>query len=569
MSSSASIALQIPEILQEIARRVPLFEYGYQMLPEFRHDTQFIRNDFEDAYVPHHISHCLLVSRFWNECFTPHLYHYYIHQDNISLQKDENKRQAYQRHGHLVRRIATYNSYHQKIPLYIPNIQPGKLEGLFLYGSSEDSEELLLHHQGPNLKQLLWVGHNPFEAPKLFQEAWMNLSYLEELTLSECTMSNQQFYRILSQCTGTLRKLNLRALDGIDQGVFELHNGGSDSHSSSNNGSSSTLSFNLTGKPSWTVPHVKFLSMEPTSIDLEMTALLPRLFPAIESVFLVIKDDVDHIPGLTSTLREHCTNLRSIGYGPASWDNFDSAWLPAPEVYAALCKDSFSTPQLECASVLLSWKLDNHLIEALLFHAPTLVKLELRYHRLIRTDEDVGMDKVANILSKCMGLKDVRLLQLWRELGSIERLLEKPWGCHGLETLIIGGYLSSENVDDRTPKYDTLKPRRCQYNDAGQGWFLKPGLTAGTFYRAIADGNLKRRVLEHMYESGVEKAKYVKLNDTEFFARERLPTSPEALKDEFDFTYPEYLRYREQRVGIRGRVYRLTSSIGRMFAAYP
>ncbi|KAG0245313.1 hypothetical protein BGX31_007649 [Mortierella sp. GBA43] len=39
---------------------------------------------------------------------------------------------------------------------------------------------------------------------------------------------------------------------------------------------------------------------------------------------------------------------------------------------------------------------------------------------------------------------------------------------------------------------------------------------------ALVDGDLKRSLFEHMYnKGGIQKAKYIRLMDTEFFAREQ------------------------------------------------
>lgn len=65
-----------------------------------------------------------------------------------------------------------------------------------------------------------------FEVPKDFEEALVNMPFLEELTLSDCARSSQQLYRVLGQYSGMMRKPNLKEMQGIHHGVFELNEDG-------------------------------------------------------------------------------------------------------------------------------------------------------------------------------------------------------------------------------------------------------------------------------------------------------------------------------------------------------
>ena len=493
MSSSVSKALHVPEILQEIAFWMPLFEYGLSSgLPEFKHYSTYSWFDFENTYAPHNLARCLLVSRLWNRCFTSQLYQYYVHQANISPRSYKQKRRAFDRHFHLIRWVANDYKHGEKNPPYSPRVKLGNLEGLFLYTTWPDLPTLLVSTQGPELKQLLLTGYGLFENPEVHQNALMSLSCLEELTLSKCLVSNRLLFGILTGCAKTLKKLNIESIRGFDKGLFEMHGDGISRDNNTNN----SIIGGTTGKPRWTLPHLKSLSMGPNYAEgSEMTALLPRLFPALESINIIIHEDVDQIAELISTLREYCNNLNSIGYGPTPWDEFCLAVFPEPKIYGSLFKDSFATARLQCASVLVSNVLDEQILDALLFHATTLVKLELLYHCFItRLEEGWGIDKVAILLSECERLKDVRLVNCWRKPGALKQLFARPWRCQELETLMITGYETLDRyVEDqqyKMPKYDPLKPRRHQFCDDGQGWFLKPGLDAKAFY----GGNCGRRL---------------------------------------------------------------------------
>ncbi|KAF9941477.1 hypothetical protein BGZ65_003147 [Modicella reniformis] len=149
------------------------------------------------------------------------------------------------------------------------------------------------------------------------------------------------------------------------------------------------------------------------------------------------------------------------------------------------------------------------------------------------------MKLAAKMLAHCGKLKDVSFLNINRETSSMTELLKEY-----LENLIITGYRTSfafvigitpttdsgsfarrqnwkpsANVSDRARR--PRKFRHHEYRDDGQGWFLRLGLDNDSFDKAIEDGEWKRKLFEHMYTtSGIKNAKYVRLNDTEFFALE-------------------------------------------------
>lgn len=555
MASSVSRALQLSDILHEIARWVPLFEHGpvsellnYQYFPMFDH------YEIKYQYTPFNLVSCTLVSRLWNTCFTPHLYHYYVdHRDLVGHSKDQHHL-SFRQHSHLVRRFMSTQLWDQtKISLRLPyklENPPKNLTGLFLFTLMSPLDRLLVHNQGSQLRQLVWTGGmylqertqerqdgfseltilNEFE----HQEALANLTSLEELELRRLNVSNELLYRILSGCAGTLRSLRLDHVQGFDQGCFEYHVG-VDSDNTRRIVSRLTL------------PRLKSLRLLLASDQSKTSILLARHCPSLESIHITVDHEELPIPSLVAALRESCSHLTSISYYAM---RHHDGYYPEPRTYASLVKDSFPSPRLQKISLGLPQGLDDDMMEALLFHATTLTEMELRCcsdNRLPsqnRTLTTMDMTKVATLLSQCHKLKVVRLLRVNCGLQALKDLFVEPWGCQGLESLLIEGYTPTiyMSFDSRLdssvyqPQRDQLKSTRKQirqnawprkfrhheYRDDGQGWFLWPGMSEAEFFDVLVDGDWKRELFHHMYTtSGVKAAKYVRLNYKEFFSRER------------------------------------------------
>ncbi|KAF9959982.1 hypothetical protein BGZ65_012907 [Modicella reniformis] len=497
MNSSISKALQLPEILHAIAHWVPLFEHEPLTSPS---------DELEDVqtYTPHHLLSCTLVSRLWNTCFTPHLYHYFV---------DWNSGQcflAFRKHNCHFRRYLSYRQGNDQDRLpFETSFPPRYLVGLFVYGTYGSTSNLLLYNQGPQLRQLTWRGWLTVrDIDQVYQDALANLPCLEELELSNWVLSNELMYRILSGCAGTLRKLKLETVNGFDDGLFLYNNGSNSSGMGSR----------------WVVPHMKSLRLQLGWTEPRITVLLPQLFPALESIYLAVDMEQHSIPQLASILRENCPKLNTIHYEEGYSIAYEHGFFPEPEIYASLFKDSFSSPGLQCATMALPDGLDHHMMEALLFHASTLVTLEMmcslnnnseNEHLFSATLEQAGV-----LLTQCVNLKDFRLLNVYCSVQFLEGLLITPWRCCGLEQLTIEGYESSDCIDHGVLQYAL---QHHAYRDVGQGWFLKPSLDTSSFEEALIDGDLKHRLFEHMYTtSGIKHATYVKLDKTEFFAQEQV-----------------------------------------------
>ncbi|KAG0245309.1 hypothetical protein BGX31_007645 [Mortierella sp. GBA43] len=215
-------------------------------------------------------------------------------------------------------------------------------------------------------------------------------------------------------------------------------------------------------------------------------------------------------------------------------------YTPDPEIHALLFKDGCGPQGLKCASIGLSEGVSDLMKDALLFHANTLVTLEIEssYHWNGNPRIMDHIRNVASLLKRCRSLKQVRLLDYGYTTASMFMLLSTPWGCQGLEQLVIRywpseRYLTLEDIPRKFKRIEAerkrirqsawpRKLRHHEYSDDGQGWFLTPGLDRKKFIQAIIDRDWKRLLFEHMYEnSGIRKAKYIRLNQTEFFAQEQ------------------------------------------------
>ncbi|KAK3822895.1 MAG: hypothetical protein J3Q66DRAFT_330373 [Benniella sp.] len=548
MSSSMSRALALPEILHAIARWVPLFESDAPIRSTFHPPI-----DFEDyVYVPNDFRSCTLVSRIWNVVFTPYLYHYYFdNYTEASMEPGSHAFDAFLKHNHLFRRYCSFRkaSGEDLVP-FKTEAPPRNLIGLFLYSTVGPAANLLLCNQGPQLRQLSWVGQWPLSGmDQIYQDALMNLPCLEELELRMWTVSNDLMYRMLRGCAKTLKTLRLETVKGFDNDIFHYRDdsrvgksikGTNDDHCNE-------------GESRWILPQLKSLQLL-LSWELSFSAvLLPQLCPALETIDLRVDMEEHSIPQLVSTLRKNCPNLNSIIYHEGYSMAHEYGYFPEPEIYASLFKDSFSSPGLQYASMGLSAGLNQSMTEALLFHATTLVILTLRYRSRdpfpdgFLSPTELGMERLAVLLGQCKHLKELQLFDPVCPVEYLEGLMAAPWGCQQLEQLVIEGYESSAS-DSRSEaniletnkrlaaerkrirqKAWPRKLRHHEYRDDGQGWFLEPGLEVDAFHEAIADGDWKRRLFGHMHTtSGLRNVNHIKLNGTEFFSQEQFFDDMEA-----------------------------------------
>jgi hypothetical protein len=359
-------------------------------------------------------------------------------------------------------------------------------------------------------------------------DALMNLPCLEELTLWRWKMSNEQLYVILKNCSGTLRELKLDGLIMIDEDPFNFVNNALDPP---NDGPS--------GMTPMSLPHLKSLSLSTLETQSLGASRLLRYCPALETIDISISVTPHSISNFASELREHCHNLQTI-HLKTFFYMADTPENPISEMEALLFKDSIGPQGLKRAMMSVSRAVDNLMKDALLLHADTLVtlRIECPHYNRPRTTGHLSDDirNVVRLLELCRNLKEVELLDRGCNALHVPGLLTSPWGCQGLEHLVIKFWPSTTVYSNTPPELQPLEderkrireeawPRRLrhhEYRDDGQGWFLKPGLSRTEFVAALVDGDLKRSIFEHMYNtSGIRKVRYIQLMDTEFFAREQ------------------------------------------------
>ncbi|KAI8357732.1 hypothetical protein B0O80DRAFT_445698 [Mortierella sp. GBAus27b] len=540
MTSSVEIALQLPEILHAIARSIPLFEFSPQLGPSSRAHSDWLEAHFR----PSNLLPCLLVSRLWNTCFTPCLYHFSV-VGEAALPEVTN-RTTFQQNSHCIRRL----QYSQNLLITrIVNSRrfrldtsalPRNLVGLFLYSFNDDAGQLLLLNQGPQLKQLTLRSKRVHRTiDKVYEDALMNLPCLEELDLRNWTIDCELMYRILDACSETLRVLRLGTIHGLDE---ELP---------SNIGNSES-------ERRWILPHVKSLILEQDGSLSQAVVLLPRLCPALESFQIKVTGQGYSIPDLASSLRENCPKLHTIYHAERANGMVQYGLQHGDRASLILTTDCRSTPGLRSVTIAVHELLDAPLRDSLLVHSNTLVVVEIgsSISQCTGRPHPEIMESIGQLLCRCRHLKELRVWNAHAHISRMLELLKKTWKCRGLEALAISGYMpsyleckSSRNSRHRRyslsssshqdghaleQNYQEARRRRLrqnarprkfrhhEYRDNGQGWFLKAGLSKSLFREALADGDWKQRLFDHMYWTcGIRNAKYVRLNKTEFFSQEQ------------------------------------------------
>ncbi|KAG0233788.1 hypothetical protein B0O80DRAFT_445659 [Mortierella sp. GBAus27b] len=522
MSSCISRALALPEILHAIALRIPIFEHDAQPMPSFVDDEE--RGPY---FAPHHLRTCTLVSRFWNTIFTPYLYSCYVDDNSTGVSENKPDRlEAFRRHNHYFRRFfSSYNSAAAETPLSFDiDNPPRNLLGLYLLSTDGPVGNLLISNQGSQLRQLTWNQQwPPREVEQGHRDALANLPCLEALDLKMWKMDNQLMYRILNGCRKTLRTLRLESVKGYDENLFHWKGDG--------DGDGSAL----------VLPNVKSLDILLGWEDSRSVVLMPRLFPGLETIQIMGDMEEHPIEDLARALRENCPKLNTIEYKEGYSMAYETGYFPEPEVYASLIKDSFSGPGLERAKLGIPSKLDDHMTEALVFHATTLVALHMQFRVNYSSwggsiDHTSGLDRVfpvLTLLGQCVKLKELRLSDVSLPVQYLEPLLSGPWKCRDLEQLIIESYRSSNSSSLKTEAERvawnamSYKIRFYEYMNDGQGWFLKSGLGREAILEALTDNDWKRRLFSHMYSEDVKNVKYVRLRTAEFFAEEQPLEIPE------------------------------------------
>ncbi|KAG0233789.1 hypothetical protein B0O80DRAFT_445658 [Mortierella sp. GBAus27b] len=502
------------DLLREVARRVALFEHD----PPLTHKPDLWHEPGRVRYTPSHLRACTLVSRLWNECFTPQLYHYYVNYDHkLPLSKDK-RFIAFQKNSHHIRRFLVHRSIKEigTRPLFHVSDPPKNLVGLYMHEINCD--DVLFLNQGPRLKELVWIAGEVCNMP------FLNLPCLEELELRVGHVEESVLYRILSGCSGTLRRLRIHIPGGWTEKLYKSNNKSSINSTSSGGG--------VNKGPEWTLPHVKALQLTPSWANQKASLFFPWLCPALETFHLVTCHPLVPLKPLVETLREYCPNIRSMSFGDKE---ADSKYYPIPEEYAQLFKDSVQHHQLRQASLGLSLGLDGHTMGSLLYHATTLVELNLWGWKQGNTHiMNITMEKIGTILAYAPKLKIFRFMEVTADIIAMEDMLKSHWRCKDLEVLVLQGFDDTkfEMFGFGGPMFDHLRqpqrlsgdsrrPLHLEYRDFGQGWYLKPGKDKNYYCDALEGGDWKSRMFKHMQKSGMKNVKFVMLNEIEFFPQEQ------------------------------------------------
>ncbi|KAK3822893.1 MAG: hypothetical protein J3Q66DRAFT_397366 [Benniella sp.] len=389
MLSSTSRAVELPEILHTIAYWVPLFEHDTFL---FSHSFSIFDLECTRSCIPHHLRSCTLVCRSWNTVFTPYLYQFYLDRRTKAPRGSNHSLQTLRKHSHLFRRYHSLHRYREIHGEYTfeTEARPMNLVGLFVTTKGLSVSSSLLCSQGSQLRQLSWIGAQEMrEMDRVHLDALTALLCLEELKLSGWILSNESLYRILSGCASTLRTLKLERIKGFDEDLFFYDEEGKNSRSK------------------WVLPHLKSLELSPGIKGSHTLLFLPQLCPTLESIHLSLSMDEHSVPDLVSVLRENCPHLHTIYYQEGPSIEYDYGYFPDEETYATLFKDSFLSSRLQCASIGLPTGLDRSIMEALLFHATTLVTLHLKCRANERSEyayllaATMDMEQVLVLLEQC------------------------------------------------------------------------------------------------------------------------------------------------------------------------
>ncbi|KAF9116639.1 hypothetical protein BGX27_000558 [Mortierella sp. AM989] len=405
--------------------------------------------------------------------------------------------------------------------------------------------ELLCLNQGSQLKQLVLYGTRG-ELNQECREAITNLPCLEELELKDLIVSNELLSGILRKCASTLKTMTLDSVAGFDKGLFILNNNTNQTYTHGD-GSDDAKTHAL---PQLTRLETLSVSMDWTQS--RATVFLPRICPALQSLYLTVDIEEHDMLQLTATLRAHCPQLNLIDYREGYSLTHEFGYFPEPAVHASLFKDS--TPCLKSASTGLPIGLEPLMLDALLTHASTLEDLELTHRfRQSYVQETIGlsMPNVQKLLVKCRNLRRLVLSNVLCSTQDLEYLCIEPWVCCNLETLEIDGFVAQEKDEALLEKEEIHRkwirqnssPHRLRHheyrwneddniegnNQCGQsqsrrqgGWYLEAGMSQQDFREALMDGEIKRKFLAHLsITSALNNLRSIRLENTVFFRDEQ------------------------------------------------
>ncbi|KAF9152608.1 hypothetical protein BG015_005005 [Linnemannia schmuckeri] len=517
-----------PLLLPEVLDRVAHFVYSCD-------------EDYWD-YHPEVFLPCILVCRFWHDCFLPHLYSTFI-----SGQTDDGS--PYHPHIHHLRTFVMFRPVSDKeLPYNVggsPTASPpGQLTTLRVHQHAEAMLALLSANTGSRLRVLTWTASKFLvEMPPAMVESMASLSGLVSLELDSWKIDRVDLLAILAACSSTLEMLSLRLISGYGDTPFLPLESSIDSISTTTpTQASSLLSLSsLSIQSSLSLPRMQRLSELRLVLDWHQSPAavhLVQLCPSLRSLYLNVDVETSDWPALISNLRTFCPRLESIEYEVGYSMQYETGCYIKSSLYASLLRDSTAESEGQLRRVILGVKLDEHITEALLKHSDTLEVMNLE----VRTFGPEEVRMVGRLLAGCRRLKDVDIEDVGKECEAkdLEELTREAWVCRDLKSLTIIGYSpyqanAEEPLTTKRRKANNNKLRETKvvkeqaemkdklkvFGESGQGWYVKPSLREQGLEEAVENMDMKRRLMVHMMESGLEQVERIQFNESKFYSDER------------------------------------------------
>ncbi|KAK5808555.1 hypothetical protein F5H01DRAFT_352341 [Linnemannia elongata] len=534
--STSTKAYKNPLLLPEVLDRVAHFVYSCD-------------EDYWD-YHPEVFLPCLLVCRFWHDCFLPHLYSTFI-----SGQTDDGS--PYHPHTHHLRTFVMFRPVPDKeLPYKVEDASrttpPGQLTTLRVHQNAEAMLDLLSANAGSSLRVLTWTASKFLvEMPPAMIKSMTMLSGLVSLELDSWKIDRADLLAILAACSSTLEMLSLRLISGYGESPFlplgssfDLTPASAVTPTRDLSMSMSSLSI-LPSQP----PRMKRLSELRLVLDWHQSPAavhLVQLCPALKSLYLNVDVETSDWSALISNLRTFCPRLESIEYEVGYSMEYETGCYIESSLYASLLRDSTVEGESQLRRVVLGVKLDELITEALLKHSETLEEMNLEVKDF--GPEEVRM--VGRLLAGCQRLKEVDIEDVGKrcEAKDLEELTREVWMCRDLTSLTISGYSPGEVKEEsltakgrKENKFREAKVTREQgeiedmlkvFSESGQGWYVRPSLREKEVEEAVEDMDMKRRLMIHMMESGLEQVERVQFNESKFYSDEKYFTDDEEEEDE-------------------------------------
>ncbi|KAG0048932.1 hypothetical protein BGZ83_006198 [Gryganskiella cystojenkinii] len=208
-----------PLLLPEILVRLSCY------VPSWAPISSRPRTDDDYEFTPRDLLSCSLVCHLWYSVFYPELW--IVYDGEIMSPSTASMYQRRPHHFPVPEELLFAQSAHfriftrytGRIPSYSTSsrFQCRELVDLTLHGTSPQSS-LLIQMSSWTLKRLTWMGAIPYSGMLSTLETYYtaDLARLESLTLYQWDLSEQALIPILDKNRGTLQKLVLKSVQGLD-----------------------------------------------------------------------------------------------------------------------------------------------------------------------------------------------------------------------------------------------------------------------------------------------------------------------------------------------------------------